>query len=345
MRKKVKIAVIALIGALLALVLYVLDQHSYRMIERAVVIDTPQGRLAGTLALPENGSGKFGLVVFVHGDGPIDDSYNDGYKPLWEKFASVGYASLSLDKPGIGGSSGHWLEQSMEDRAQEIVHAIEWARSLPEIDERFIGLWGASQAGWVIPKIVEKEPTLAFSILVSPAVNWISQGQYNTRAEMLRDGRTEDEIEEREAYNARIVQLLERGSSYEEYLKLAAPDRLLSRDRWAFIARNFRSDASDELTRFTSPILLVLGGQDINVDVEETESVYREKLPPGLLSLSYFPDADHSMLRKRYASSEFSAYWAAIFSPRKLVVDGYAEELAQFVSRFHPLLPSARLQP
>lgn len=51
----------------------------------------------------------------------------------------------------------------MEDRAQETIYAINWAKALPMIDAQAIGLWGASQAGWVIPKIVKK-------CLISPSV-------------------------------------------------------------------------------------------------------------------------------------------------------------------------------
>ena len=34
-----------------------------------------------------------------------------------------------------------------------MTEAVEWARSRPDIDGHRIGLWGASQAGWVMPKV------------------------------------------------------------------------------------------------------------------------------------------------------------------------------------------------
>ncbi len=36
----------------------------------------------------------------------------------------------------------------------KISEAIEWVKNLPKIDINNIGLWEASQAEWVIPKIV-----------------------------------------------------------------------------------------------------------------------------------------------------------------------------------------------
>ncbi|MDH6428336.1 alpha/beta hydrolase [Paenibacillus odorifer] len=335
MKKKIKLTVwMITISLLIAAVLFVLQQHSFSMTEQKIEIDTPQGQLTGTLVLPESYSGTVGLVVFVHGDGPVNDTYDDGYKPLWEKLASAGYASLSLNKPGIGGSSGNWLEQSMEDRAQETIYAINWAKALPMIDAQAIGLWGASQAGWVIPKIVKKVPDLAFSILVSPAIQWISQGQYNTRQEMILEGFSEQEIKKREDYNAQILLLLKEQASYEKYLRIAQSDDLISKEKWGFFAKNYQSDASGDLKNFTTPVHLVLGGQDINVDVEETERVYREKIPENLLSVFYIPDADHSMLSKKNALSPLRTYLTAVFFPRHIVVEPYLDDLVHFVSQF-----------
>lgn len=167
------------------------------------------------------------------------------------------------------------------------------------IDKQKIGLWGASQAGWVIPKIVKEEHDIAFSILVSPAVNWISQGQFNTRKEMEQEGATPQEIQKTLNYDQEVLQLLKKHASYEEYLGIADPDDMISKERWSFIGKNFLSDSTEELSHFHSPVLLVLAGKDINVDVKDTERVYRQKIPPELLSVIHLPEADHSMMDEK----------------------------------------------
>nr|BFE82291.1 hypothetical protein GCM10020093_048920 [Planobispora longispora] len=91
-------------------------------------------------------------MVFVHGDGPIDATHETFYRPAWEALARAGYASLSWNKPGLGGAPGNWLHQSMEDRAEETMAAIAWAKKLPDIDPARIGLWGASQAAGCCPR-------------------------------------------------------------------------------------------------------------------------------------------------------------------------------------------------
>lgn len=166
-------------------------------------------------------------------------------------------------------------------------------------------------------------------------MNWISQGKYNTRLEMKQEGFSENEIQAKEYYNAQVLQLLNERASYEDYLRIAQSEDLISKERWGFIAKNYQSDATEDLSYFNAPVHLVLGGQDINVDIEETERIYREKIPASLLSVSYFPKADHSMLSKKNAASPLRTYLTAVFFPRQLVEDQYLNDLNRFVKTQH----------
>ncbi|MNW27919.1 Alpha/beta hydrolase family protein [compost metagenome] len=331
MKKKLAIVMLVCVVLLTGMAGYILQQNSFRMVEQAVEINTPQGKLTGTLVLPEQYMGKLGLVLFIHGDGPIDATHDDGYKPLWEKLASLGYASLSLDKRGVGGSEGDWLNQSMEDRVQEARQALAWARTQPMIDPDNMGVWGASQAGWVIPKLAGEEK-LAFSILVSPAINWLTQGEYNTRSQMAKNGSAPEEIEQQVVYENRIKGLLKQGASYEEYVRLTHSNDRMSPERWDFVRRSFASDATQDLHNFKSPVLLLLGERDMNVDTKETEQVYRDVVnPTSLLMVRIFADTEHSMLRTSTADSPFRALLISLFAPRSITVEGYTDEIERFL--------------
>ncbi|WNS46819.1 CocE/NonD family hydrolase [Paenibacillus sp. MMS20-IR301] len=334
MSKRGGIAVIIVLLILLGAGLYVLRQNTFDMTIQPVEISTPQGKLTGMLTLPENAAGsKPGLVLFIHGDGPVDASHNDGYKPLWERLASLGYASLSLNKRGINGSDGSWLEQSIEDRVEEARQALAWARAQPFIDSGRIGVWGASQAGWVIPQLAAEEP-LAFSILVSPAINWQQQGAYNTRQQMMKDGYTAEEIAQRITYEQQVNELLQRGADYAQYTEMTDPGERMSAERWSFVRRNFLADAAGELHNFKTPVLLLLGEEDVNVDVEQTEQVYRGKIrPASLLTVQRFPDTEHSMLPVRTADSPLRAFMISLFAPRRITVDGYMSAIESFLSK------------
>ncbi len=310
---------------------YVLHQNTFAMDEKAVVIESPQGKLTGILTLPKTYKDKVGLVLFIHGDGPIDATHNDGYKPLWERLASLGYASLSLDKRGIGGSEGNWLDQSIDDRVQEAQQALVWARQQPIIDTDRIGIWGASQAGWVVPKLADKEP-LAFSILVSPAINWLRQGEYNTRSQMVKEGRSSDEIEQQVKADNKVKELLKVGASYNEYVRFVGKKDTMSRERWTFVSKNYTADATEDIANFNSPVLLMIGDHDGNVDVKETEMVYRERLRPyELLRVKVLPDTEHSMLPTKTADSPIRALLISLFAPRDITKKGYMDEITDFL--------------
>ncbi|GAB2517847.1 hypothetical protein GCM10027167_20760 [Nocardia heshunensis] len=167
---------------------WVVAANDFDIREQRVSITGAAQTLQGTLALPKHGDGPFGLVIFVHGDGPANADRDGFYRPLWESFAAAGYASLAWDKPGIAGAAGNWLDQSMHDRAVETEAALAWARGRPEIDAHRIGLWGISQAGWVVPEVAVRHPELRFMILVGAAVNWMRQGEYTRRCPTIPDG-------------------------------------------------------------------------------------------------------------------------------------------------------------
>ncbi|GHF38320.1 hypothetical protein GCM10018783_03420 [Streptomyces griseosporeus] len=323
-------------------------QNSYALREEQVSLRHDGAVLKGVLARPERGDGPFGLVVFVHGDGPVDATHDTFYRPLWESFARAGYASLSFSKRGVGGSQGDWLEQSMADRAQETLAAIAWARQRPDIDGRRIGLWGASQAGWVLPKVAAADRRLQFVIAVSPAVNWLRQGRYNLLAELRRDHASERET--RAALRRREVtlRLLERGASFDEYRAEVGDADGMTPQRWRFIARNHRADATADLRAMRgTPVLLVLAGHDVNVDVAETEAVYRDVLPRASLRVAHYPGATHSLVEHGLERSRWRLTLTAVFAPRKVYIAGFLADQARYVRQVNngsgtPARPSAR---
>lgn len=335
-RRGLRIAAWSLVTVLLAaagLVGVVLWQNSYAMDEQRVSIRNGGHTLNGVLATPKDGRKHHGLVVYVHGDGPVGATHDDGYKPMWEANAKAGYASLSWDKPGVAGAPGNWLDQSMDDRADEAVAAIAWARARPDIDGDRIGLWGASQAGWVLPKIAAKTP-VSFVIAVSPAINWLQQGRYNLLSELRADNASAARTDAAIATSNARLRLLERRATFEEYVRAMGDDaKGMTADRWGFISKNFTADATQDLHALRGiPVLLTLAGHDINVDTADTERVYREVLDAGgALTVKRYPDASHSLLKQSIERSDRRTTLTALFSPRSLFADGFLDDQRQFL--------------
>ncbi|MEV5689501.1 CocE/NonD family hydrolase [Streptomyces sp. NPDC052164] len=340
-RRGLRVAVWSLVAVLTVtagLVGVVLWQNSYDMDEQRVSIRRGGHTLHGVLAVPRDGRQRHGLVVYVHGDGPVDATHDDGYKPMWEANARAGYASLSWDKPGVAGASGNWLDQSMDDRADEAAAAVAWARARPDIDGDRIGLWGASQAGWVLPKIAAKTP-VSFVIALSPAVNWLQQGRYNLLAELRADGASAARIRAETARSDTTRRLLERHAAFEEYVRAMHGDADgMTADRWGFISKNYTADATQDLRALRGiPVLLTLAGHDINVDTADTERTYHKVLDPGgALTVEHYPDATHSLLKRSIEQSDLKITLTALFSPRSLFADGFLDSQQQFLKEISP---------
>lgn len=340
-RRGFRVAVWSLVTVLVAaagLAGVVLWQNSYDMDEQRVSIRHGGHTLNGVLTTPRDGRKRHGLVVYVHGDGPVDATHGDGYKPMWEANAEAGYASLSWDKPGVAGAPGNWLDQSMDDRADEAAAAVAWARARPDIDGDRIGLWGASQAGWVLPKVAART-RVGFVIAVSPAINWLRQGRYNLLAELRAEGASAARTRAAIARSDTVRGLLERRATFEEYVRAVRGDTDgMTADRWGFVSRNHTADATRDLRALRGvPVLLVLAGHDVNVDTADTERVYREVLGAGgALAVGHYPDATHSLLKRSVERSGARTVLTALFSPRSLFANGFLDDQRRFLEDTGP---------
>lgn len=308
--------------------------NDYRFDERHVTIPMSDGgKLGGVLATPKGGAAR-GLVVMIHGDGPVDATQGGLYKPWFEGADGAGWATLSWSKPGVGGSAGDWLTQSMADRVAEAEQVIDWARQYTDIPTQRIALWGASQAGWVLPAIVAHRDDIAGVVAVGTAVNWLRQGQYNLQAEL--DHKAVDSAERRKAEeeSARTNALLERSAGYDEYRDITHETEPMTRGRWAFVSRNFRSDAERDLRTAAQrqiPWHLMVGDHDRNVDVTETARVYQGILGDRFTTTTL--NAAHSMARPIMEDSKIIGLITGVFWPRALLAPGVIEDYQAFLEQ------------
>ncbi|PQZ92380.1 alpha/beta hydrolase [Arthrobacter sp. MYb227] len=308
--------------------------NDYRFDAREVTIPVSNGgTLEGVLTTPERGDAQ-GLVVMLHGDGPIDATHGGLYNPWFEGAAEAGWATLSWSKPGVGSSSGDWLAQSMADRAAEAEQVVNWARGYTDIPTQRIVLWGASQSGWVLPAIVAHNEDIAGVVAVGTAVNWLRQGQYNLQAEL--DHKVADDTERWNAKeeSARTNALLERGANYEEYRDTAHETDPMTRERWTFVSRNFRSDAEHDLRAAAQrqiPWHLMAGKHDRNVDMTETARVYQGILDDQFTTTTL--NAAHSMARPIMEDSELIGLITGVFWPRALLAPGVIKDYQTFLKQ------------
>lgn len=137
--------------------------------------------LAGTLTLPP-GSGPHPALAVVHGSGATPRALAQIFAAF---FVRHGVAVLAYDKRGIGQSGGTWPGEgadpdNIDVYARDAQAAIRFLASRPDTDRARIGLWGTSQAGWIVPLAATRERLVSFAAIgVGPTVTEGEQVYYS----------------------------------------------------------------------------------------------------------------------------------------------------------------------
>jgi hypothetical protein len=171
--------------------------------------------IVGDLRTP-SGTGPFPVILFVHGSGPADRTFFGYYLPIMERMLGAGYAVYSWDKPGTGESTGQvdGSPRVVHQRAQIVLDAIKVMKAHPNIDHRRIGLWGISQASYVMPLALSLSKDIAFMICVScGGMSGRDQGAYLNTLQSICAGVPEEQADELK----RLLSEFDKARTYETY--------------------------------------------------------------------------------------------------------------------------------
>jgi len=242
-------------------------------------------KISGELLIPE-GNGPFPLVIMVHGDGPAYMSY---FPKLKNTFLKAGYATLMWDKPGYGKSTGKFSDKNLKsERAGILLTAIDEMKKHPKISADKIGIWGISQAGYVIPKVLEKKDDIAFMILVGCAgETGIRQTAYYIKAQLMCIGVPENEAIEAEQNFIGLFY----AKTFNEYYKCAKPlfdnpaqremgfvSAMWTKEEWKPMNKSSESffNPMDVFEKIKIPALVFFGDLDKNVDPFQGRDAYKK---------------------------------------------------------------------
>jgi pimeloyl-ACP methyl ester carboxylesterase len=283
-------------------------------IEEDVTFKNGSVQLSGSLIIP-SAKGPHPAVVLVHGSGPVT---RDFYGPIAYILARNGIASLSYDKRGIGKSTGHWLDQSFEDLAADVLTALDFLKTRKEIEPSKIGLWGISQGGWIVPLAAAQSKDVAFAILLSAAgVSPAEQTLMNTEAELRVQEVPEEKIkatiietqtqidslnseEARKEFETQVAKLKSEGN--ETLLNssgLENPRFLL------FYRRIMNFQTIPNLQKLNCPTLVIYGERDRIVPVQGNKDKLEKALGKNRdVTFMVFPNGDHALLLTKTGSTQ-----------------------------------------
>jgi hypothetical protein len=255
-----------------------------------LVFESGHFRLVADLITPST-TKRYPVVVLVHGDGPIDRNGGGFYRPITERFLRAGYAVFAWDKPGTGESMGELDPRHVfSERATILVDAINVLNQHPSVISAQIGVWGLSQAGYVIARAATMTDGISFMILVgTPGVHSIDQTTYLIKKQVLADGCSQKEA----TRIGSIYKEAKIASKYEAYrdnhralqrvpalAELGILDEELSEQEWQPIPRDGQSFSSptEVFERVTVPVLVFFGDKDTQVDPFQGRDAYMAAL-------------------------------------------------------------------
>jgi pimeloyl-ACP methyl ester carboxylesterase len=279
--------------------------------------------LAGTLLVPAT-RGPHPAMVFLHGSGPQD---RNGYVSLIrltaDHFARHGIATLIYDKRGVGASTGNWAQASFDDMAGDALAGLRFLQSRGDIRPGQIGLWGSSQAGWVMAKATSLSKEIAFIISVSAGGSGFTvarQELYNVETEMLAGGFSRAEIDEVLATRRLLFEFVRTGEAGEygaaiqqarrnEKIKdwlTPAPEEIdrKKREHW-FLSLDIDFDPAPLWERYEGPVLQIFGELDASTPVRQVVPVIARALAGRKntdFAIKVFPKAHHIILEAETGS-------------------------------------------
>jgi pimeloyl-ACP methyl ester carboxylesterase len=272
-------------------------------------------RLGGTLTLPA-AAGRHPAIVLVHASGAAT---REQIFPLARFLIRHGIAVLGYDKRGVGESTGDWNAASFEDLAGDVVAAVDYLKTRADVDPAKIGLFGWSQAGWVMPLAAVRRPDIAFLISLSgPGVAASETTVDQAANEMTARGMKPQAVQQIVDLMQRQYEFARSGQRWDEYA--AARQALATRmgtppptfpaspddPHWAVVRRLYLYDPGPVLRRLRTATLALFGERDNNILAEKNRAAWDAALRTAGnpdYTLRILPKANHAYLEADIGSN------------------------------------------
>jgi len=292
--------------------------------------------LAGTLTLPE-GAGPHPAMVLIHGS---NAQTRDAMGPWTRYFAGLGFAVLSFDKRGSGRSTGDWKQADFATLAGDVLSGVRALAGRSDIRADKIGLWGISQAGWIMPLVATMAPKeIAYLVVHAGTGTTVrEQGTLNYRNELrfaglpdsavtigMRYRILDDSVTTTGAGLAALQQYYQAHRAEAPWLEEPAP-----LDAWfrTYYRMLIDYDPAGTWERVTCPVLLFFGELDANVPPTESwPPIERGLRRAGNTRVTKYvlPQANHVLLEaKTGARDEYPRL--SRFAP------GYFDRMAEWLA-------------
>ena len=289
--------------------------------EQEVTVQGPAGPLAGTLL---HGPVRRAMALIVPGSGPTDRNGNgppgsglrcNAYAKLAKALASYGISTLRIDKRGIGRSVGDGNAVTMADYAADLAAWLQFLTLL----RLPIWLIGHSEGGIVALHAAPLAAVRGLVLLACP-------GQPLDRVLMAQLAAVPANAPLLGAARLALDQLAQ-GRTIDVSALPSLLQALFAPQVQGFWASLLAHAPADLASRITKPMLIVQGGQDLQVSVTDAECL---AAAAPLAEICVLPLMNHVLTD--VAPGDTTANWATYDSPDAALPAALSSRIAAAIS-------------
>ena len=234
--------------------------------EEIIVLETPTGNIEGTLLVPSKENVP--LVLIIAGSGPTDRDGNSGslknnsLKMLAQGLYDNNIASFRFDKRGIA-KSAKAMTSEEDLRFEHYIQDVQQWHSLLKDDSRFssfiiLGHSEGSLIGMIASQTVIPDK---FISLAGPGVSM----QATIRRQLV------DQPPYVLSMSLPIIEELEKGKTVDSVAPLL--NMLFRPSVQPYLISCFKYDPAIEISKVQSPVLIIQGTTDIQIQVEDAKKL------------------------------------------------------------------------
>jgi len=299
----------------------VISSILFGQIEMQVTIIPDNGKLSGTMLIADTTT-ITPVVLIIAGSGPTDRNgnnsmmINNSLQYLAEGLTEMGISSLRFDKRGIGESVEAGLKEEDLRFETYINDVISWVSFLKN-EKKFsdVIICGHSEGaliGMIASKLSSVDKYISLAGAGLPAAD-IIRNQLENQPPMVKDA----------AFP--ILDSLENGLNVQNVpFFLSSLFRPTIQD---YVISWFKYNPVNEINELSIPVMIIQGGTDIQVSIDNAELL--QKIKPNATYL--FIEQMNHILKK--APAERTANIATYSDPKLPVVPELIHGIAAFVSK------------